>query len=38
MMDKPILGALGGSGLKYFNLLIDYPAAKVYFERPTQLK
>lgn len=31
MMDKPIAGAIGGSGLKYFNVVIDYPEAKAYF-------
>lgn len=31
MMDKPIEGAIGGSGLKYFNVVLDYPKAKAYF-------
>lgn len=31
MMDKPTWGALGGSGLKYFHMTVDYPAAVAYF-------
>ncbi len=31
MMDQPIHGALGGSGLQYFRLVVDYPNAKAYF-------
>lgn len=29
MMDKPIVGAIGGSGLKYYDLIIDYPNAQL---------
>jgi hypothetical protein len=38
MMDKPILGAIGGSGLKYFNLVIDYPKAKAYFSVSSKIR
>lgn len=31
MMDKPTWGALGGSGLKYFRMTVDYPAATAWF-------
>ncbi len=31
MMDQPVQGALGGSGLQYFRLVVDYPNAKAYF-------
>ena len=31
MMDKPIDGALGGSGLKYLRVVLDYPGALAYF-------
>ena len=31
MMDRPTWGAIGGSGLKYFRMVIDYPAAKAWF-------
>jgi hypothetical protein len=34
MMDKPIVGAIGGSGLKYLRVVLDYPAAKVYVHKP----
>ena len=33
-MDRRIEGALGGSGLKYFRVTVDYPAAVATFERP----
>lgn len=33
-MDHRIEGALGGSGLKYFRVTVDYPAAVASFERP----
>ena len=33
MMDKRIVGALGGSGLKYFRITVDYPAAVAVFEK-----
>ncbi|MEM7432644.1 MAG: hypothetical protein AAF351_12015 [Pseudomonadota bacterium] len=31
MMDQPVYGALGGSGLKYFRLILDYPSATAVF-------
>lgn len=31
MMDQTVHGALGGSGLQYFRLVVDYPNAKAYF-------
>ncbi|WP_146907486.1 hypothetical protein [Arenimonas daejeonensis] len=31
-MDRPTWGAIGGSGLKYFRVVVDYPGAKAYFE------
>lgn len=31
MMDRPTWGAIGGSGLKYFHMVIDYPAAQAWF-------
>ena len=30
MMDKPIVGAFGGSGLQYFRLVLDYPRATAW--------
>lgn len=33
MMDAPIVGAIGGSGLKYFEMILDYPNSKFYFKR-----
>ena len=33
MMEKSIVGALGGSGLRYFRITIDYPNAVAVFER-----
>lgn len=33
MMDRPTWGALGGSALKYFRVVIDYPGAAAYFQR-----
>ncbi len=33
MMDRPTWGALGGSALKYFRVVIDYPGAAAYFHR-----
>ncbi|MBW8778438.1 MAG: hypothetical protein JF585_04395 [Burkholderiales bacterium] len=30
MMDKPIVGAFGGSGLQYFRLVVDYPKATAW--------
>jgi len=34
MMDKQIVGAVGGSMLQYLRMIIDYPEAKAYFQRP----
>ena len=31
-MDRPTWGAIGGSGLKYFRIVVDYPAAQAWFE------
>ena len=31
MMDKPVVGAFGGSGLQYFHVVLDYPAATASF-------
>ncbi|MCH9693773.1 MAG: hypothetical protein K0U72_04610 [Gammaproteobacteria bacterium] len=31
MMDQSIQGALGGSGLQYFRLMVDYPSAIAHF-------
>lgn len=31
MMDAPVVGALGGSGFRYFKITIDYPAALAHF-------
>ncbi|WP_299771914.1 hypothetical protein [uncultured Pseudoteredinibacter sp.] len=33
MMDKKIDGALGGSAFQYLNMIIDYPAEKLYLEK-----
>lgn len=33
MMDEPIVGALGGSGLRYFRIVVDYPRAVAQFHR-----
>ena len=33
-MDRRVEGALGGSGLKYFRITVDYPRAMAWFERP----
>jgi len=33
-MDRPIVGALGGSGLQYLEVTIDYPGAIAVFARP----
>ena len=32
MMDRPTWGAIGGSALRYFRVLVDYPAARACFE------
>ncbi len=34
MMDAPIEGAIGGSAFRYLRMVIDYPGAKAYFDRP----
>ena len=31
MMDRPTWGAIGGSALKYFHVVVDYPDAKAWF-------
>jgi hypothetical protein len=31
MMDGPVHGAIGGSALKYFRVIVDYPDSKAYF-------
>jgi len=31
MMDQPIDGAIGGSALKYFRVIVDYPHSRAYF-------
>lgn len=36
-MDKPIVGAIGGSVLRNFRLTVDYTAERAYFERPSGL-
>lgn len=33
MMDRPTWGALGGSALRYFRVVIDYPNSAAYFYR-----
>lgn len=33
-MDRPIVGALGGSGLQYLEVTIDYPGSVAVFARP----
>jgi hypothetical protein len=33
-MDRRVDGALGGSGLRYFRITVDYPGAIATFERP----
>lgn len=30
-MDRPIVGALGGSGLRYFRVVADYPHERATF-------
>lgn len=32
MMDEQIDGALGGSGLQYFEIVVDYPGERAYFK------
>lgn len=36
MMDRPTWGALGGSALKYFRVVLDYPDGAAYFHRDTK--
>ena len=31
-MDRPTWGAIGGSALEYFRVVVDYPAAQAWFE------
>ena len=31
MTDKPVVGAFGGSGLRYFSVVLDYPQAVAWF-------
>lgn len=33
MMDKPIVGAVGGSLFQYFRIIVDYPNAQAHFFR-----
>jgi hypothetical protein len=33
-MDRPIVGALGGSALQYLQVTLDYPGAVAVFARP----
>src|SRR5262249_56771960 len=33
-MDRTVEGALGGSGLRFFRVTVDYPHAAAYFEKP----
>ena len=33
MMDAPVVGALGGSGLRYFRITVDYARGVAVFER-----
>lgn len=34
MMDRPVWGALGGSGLRHFRVVLDYPGSQACFRRP----
>ena len=38
MMDKPIVGAFGGSGLQYFRLVLDYPRSTAWITPTTASK
>lgn len=38
MVDKEIVGAVGGSMLQYLRMVVDYPAAKAYFQFPADEK
>jgi hypothetical protein len=33
LMDAPVVGALGGSGLRYFRITVDFAAGQAVFER-----
>jgi hypothetical protein len=33
MMDAPVVGALGGSGLHYFRVTVDFATGQAVFER-----
>lgn len=33
-MDQPVSGAIGGSALQYFRVVIDYPGARAWFSQP----
>jgi hypothetical protein len=33
MMDRPIVGAIGGSAFKYLKIAVDYPNVLAKFER-----
>ena len=33
MMDRPVWGALGGSALRYFRVVVDYPGSRACFFR-----
>lgn len=35
MMDRQIVGAVGGSMFQYLRMIIDYPEAKAYFQLPS---
>lgn len=34
LMDRAVVGALGGTALQYFRVTVDYPGAVAVFERP----
>lgn len=36
MTDQPIVGAIGGSVLKYFKVVVDYPGSAAYFWSTTR--
>ena len=35
-MDRPVVGALGGSALHYFRVTVDYPNRRATFARPVE--
>jgi hypothetical protein len=37
-MDRPVVGAFGGSALHYFRVTVDYPNRRTTFARPTSAK